>query len=62
MVIKVVSEMVLATNTKSLIVFAVNVLASMVDVIILAPERVDTLSVETVSTFPVAVINSMVLI
>ena len=54
--------MVLATNTKSLIVFAVNVLASMVDVIILAPERVDTLSVETVSTFPVAVINSMVLI
>jgi hypothetical protein len=61
-VIKVVSEMVLATNTKSLIVFAVNVLASMVDVIILAPERVDTLSVETVSAFPIVVLNSMVLI
>ena len=60
--IKVVSEMVLATNTESLITFAVNVLASMVDVIILAPESVDTLSVETVSTFPIAVIHSMVLI
>ena len=60
--IKVVSEMVLATNTKSLIVFAVNVLVSIVDVIILAPERVDTLSVEMVSAFPIVVLNSMVLI
>jgi hypothetical protein len=54
--------MVLVTNTESLIVFAVNVLVSIVDPPIISPERVDTLSVETVSAVPVAVINSIVLI
>jgi hypothetical protein len=34
----------------------------MVDVIILAPESVDTLSVETVSAVPDVELNSMVLI
>ena len=54
--------MVLATNTESLITFAINVLVSMVDPPIMKPEIVETLSVETVRAFPVAVINSMVLI
>jgi hypothetical protein len=54
--------MVLATNTESLIVLAVNVLVSIVDPPIMAPENVDTLSVETVSAFPVVLIHSMVLI
>lgn len=57
-----VSEIVLATNIESLIVFAVSVLTNIVDTPIIAPERVDTLSVETVSAFPVAVVNAMVLI
>jgi hypothetical protein len=54
--------MVLVTSIESLIVFAVNVLVSMVDPPILLPKRVDTLSVETVSAVPDVVINSMVLI
>jgi hypothetical protein len=61
-VIKVVSEMVLVTNTESLIVFAVSVLTNMVDTPIIAPEEVEIPSVETVSAFPDVLIHSIVLI
>lgn len=54
--------MVLVTNMESLIVFAVSVLTIMLEMPIIAPERVDTLSVETVSAYPVAVVNATVLI
>lgn len=60
--INVVSEMVLVPNILSLTILVYSVLAIMVDTPIMFAKRVDTVSVETVSAYPVVFTNPMVLI